>query len=285
MRAQIVKPNLFIVGAPKCGTTAWVAYLSSHPAVHFSPVKEPHYFCFDSSWRDIETEDEYLRLFEGAGSAKVVGEASVRYLYSAVAPKAIQAFNADAKIIIFVRDQEDFLPSWHNQMLYRAQDSVEDFEEAWRLSGTRKHGARDPRFLNYKDLGNFSQYVERWFDHFEPEQIRVFHFRDWSKNPRETYLEIMRFLDIGDDGRTEFQAVNEAKHRRGKWLAALLINPPPVVRRIGRLLNAQKLAGMLLKLTTRKGYRTQVDRKPKDELRAFYAADNAALEPRIWKTR
>jgi hypothetical protein len=35
------KPNFFIVGAPKCGTTALSEYLRSHPDVFFSSPKEP----------------------------------------------------------------------------------------------------------------------------------------------------------------------------------------------------------------------------------------------------
>lgn len=38
-----MKPNLFIVGAAKCGTTAWVNYLASHPDIFFAKVKEPHH--------------------------------------------------------------------------------------------------------------------------------------------------------------------------------------------------------------------------------------------------
>lgn len=37
-------PNTFIVGAPKCGTTSLVSYLSQHPQVHISKIKEPHFF-------------------------------------------------------------------------------------------------------------------------------------------------------------------------------------------------------------------------------------------------
>ncbi|MBM3518373.1 MAG: sulfotransferase [Alphaproteobacteria bacterium] len=40
------KPNFFIVGAPKSGTTAMDAYLSEHPDV-FMAQKEPHYFAVD----------------------------------------------------------------------------------------------------------------------------------------------------------------------------------------------------------------------------------------------
>ena len=41
------RPNLFIVGAPKCGTTAWVEYLRTHPDIFFPEIKEPHYFATD----------------------------------------------------------------------------------------------------------------------------------------------------------------------------------------------------------------------------------------------
>ena len=38
------KPNFFIVGAPRCGTTALLTYLRSHPEIFMSIPKEPHYF-------------------------------------------------------------------------------------------------------------------------------------------------------------------------------------------------------------------------------------------------
>ena len=68
------KPNLFIVGAPKCGTTAWAQYLNTHPKIGFSNRKEPHYFCddfqgfrwaknrieYEEMFRDIEENVEYV---------------------------------------------------------------------------------------------------------------------------------------------------------------------------------------------------------------------------------
>lgn len=40
-------PNFFIVGAPKCGTTAWATYLSNHPDIFVPKAKEPHFFTTD----------------------------------------------------------------------------------------------------------------------------------------------------------------------------------------------------------------------------------------------
>jgi hypothetical protein len=38
------RPQFFIVGAPKCGTTAMCHYLSQHPEIFISTPKEPHFF-------------------------------------------------------------------------------------------------------------------------------------------------------------------------------------------------------------------------------------------------
>ena len=38
------RPDFFILGAPKCGTTSMAAWLSEHPNVFMSPIKEPFFF-------------------------------------------------------------------------------------------------------------------------------------------------------------------------------------------------------------------------------------------------
>ncbi|MEE9518630.1 MAG: sulfotransferase, partial [bacterium] len=43
----MMKPNFFIVGAPKCGTTSMTEYLKQHPDIFIPEEKEPHYFGSD----------------------------------------------------------------------------------------------------------------------------------------------------------------------------------------------------------------------------------------------
>ena len=110
-----VQPNLFIVGAPKCGTTAWVEYLSSHKDIFFAYPKEPHYFCDDfPTFRWARTDEEYAHFFKNMNNEKIVAEASVRYLYSKNAAKNIYAANPNAKILIFIREHSKFIHSYHN---------------------------------------------------------------------------------------------------------------------------------------------------------------------------
>ena len=71
------KPNFFIVGAPKCGTTSMWQYLKQHPEIFMTALKEPHYFGADlGPRRIIETESQYLKLFAKAREQKRLGEAS-----------------------------------------------------------------------------------------------------------------------------------------------------------------------------------------------------------------
>lgn len=42
--ATATLPNLFIVGAVKCGTTSLYAYLRQHPQIFFPEMKEPHFY-------------------------------------------------------------------------------------------------------------------------------------------------------------------------------------------------------------------------------------------------
>ena len=88
------KPNFFIVGAPKCGTTAWAHYLSSHPEIYFPSAKEPHFFNTDQpNFRWAKTEEEYATYFANCGNKRVVAEASVQYLYSTCAARNISEYN------------------------------------------------------------------------------------------------------------------------------------------------------------------------------------------------
>src|SRR5262245_29613028 len=94
-------PSFFVVGAPRCGTTALYTYLRQHPEIFLPESKEPHYFNRDmNSGGAIRNEEEYLALFAGAREHGHVGEASVYYLSSECAPGEIKKACPSAKIII-----------------------------------------------------------------------------------------------------------------------------------------------------------------------------------------
>jgi hypothetical protein len=286
-------PNAFIVGAPKCGTTAWATYLGEHPQVFFSDPKEPGHFQTDfPGTLHIRDEADYRALFRDAGDAKVIAEGTPRYLFSEVAAANIQAFNPRAKILIFVRDQVDYLPSLHNQQLFNGSEVIEDFEEAWRLSPRRvaPKSAREPRFLDYMAQGRFHEQVMRFVDAFGREQVRIFHFDDWTRDPAAVYAEILGFLGLDQDGRASFPPVNEAARHRLQRLGRFTQSPPGWALRASALLKRitggkhALLVGWVRSLNRAEGYRTSgISKALAEEIRAFYADDNRLLEPLIWR--
>jgi hypothetical protein len=285
-----VQPNLFIVGAPKCGTTAWAEYLRSHSDIQFSELKEPHFYASDLVVaQQITSPERYAKLFAGADSAKYAAEASPLYMYSSVAAQAIREASPDARILVFLRPQEDFLRSWHHQLLYAFQEQIEDLATAWRLSGKRPpetipETCLDARLLDYASIASFREQVQRFVDAFGEEQVRAFHFHEWTSDPRRTYLQILEFLGLPDDGRTDFPRLNEAKSHGNRWLGRLIWNPPKVVSFAVELI--KKVTGRArlglgeraARLIAVKGYRTEISPELEAEIRSYYAAENAALE-------
>src|SRR5271155_2782026 len=82
-------PDFFIVGHPKCGTTALYEMLRRHPQIYMPDVKEPWFFANELHTRTPPrpqgtptTLEEYLVLFDGAQPEQRLGEASPHYLWS-----------------------------------------------------------------------------------------------------------------------------------------------------------------------------------------------------------
>jgi hypothetical protein len=289
-RHAATRPNLFIAGAPKCGTTAWVRYLETHPDIFFSQAKEPNYFASDlPGIRWVDSLPEYEKLFRHAGTAKAVGEASAMYLYSSRSAEAIHAYNPEARILIFLRGQEDFLPSYHHQLLFRFAESIKDFEKAWRLSGKRTpetipKTCREPRLLDYPAVADFRSQVGRFLALFPRDQLLVIGFEEWTANPRSTYLRILDFLGLEDDGRADFPKINEAKSYRVKWVGRLIAKPPRIVQSAVNVLkkisgrDALGLGVRASELFSIRGYTTSISDKLREEIRDRYSEDNRQLQ-------
>ena len=233
-----VKPNFFIVGAPKCGTTALYEYLRPHPNIFMATVKEPHFFASDlGTYPFIKSLDDYTRLFVGAGEQHLrVGEASVYYLRSTTAIANIHRFNPDARLIAMFRNPVEMLHSFHAQLLYVAEESESDFQTAWRLQEQRRRGialpprSRGPFLVQYAELARFGTQAERLLSIWPRTQVKLILYDDFAASPQAVYDDVIGFLGIPHDGRREFPRVNEGKRARLDWLRDFYRKPPPPLR-------------------------------------------------------
>jgi len=232
-------PDFFIVGAPKCGTTALASYLRAHPRIFLSPVKEPNYFCLDApGLRVVDRPDSYGRLFASARPDQRSGEASTAYLFSRAAVPAILDSNPAARIIVLVRDPLEMVLSHHSQKLYSFEENEPDFETAWRLSGERARGrkvaadCRAPKYLDYRAIGRLGEQVRRLKTLVPGSQLHTIVFDDLRADPGAVYRDTLAFLGVAADGRDAFPVVNARKTNAWPALARLLKRPPAPIRRL-----------------------------------------------------
>jgi hypothetical protein len=234
----VAKPNFFIVGAPKCGTTALYEYLRHHPNIFMSQLKEPHFFAKDlGSYPAVKTLEDYTKLFADRGEEHLrVGEASVYYLRSSVAISNIREFNPDARIIAMFRNPVEMVYSLHSQLLYVSEETVSDFETAWRLQDRRRQGldlppaSRGAFLVQYQEVGRFGTQTQRLLSAFPREQVKLILYDDFAASPKDVYDEVIRFLGIPHDNRTDFPPINENKRARMDWLRNFYRKPPPALR-------------------------------------------------------
>ncbi|MBF0445136.1 MAG: sulfotransferase [Magnetococcales bacterium] len=231
------KPNFFIIGAPKCGTTSMAAWLTAHPQIYMSPIKEPHYFNMDHKHGEIKTLSSYNAQFADAnGQEKAIGEASVWYLTSKVAVANILKFNPDAKFIVMLRNPIEMVTSLHDQMLFSQYEHIEDFTQAWQLQEERKNGKAipascvEPQFIIYGDRCKLGEQLQRLYAQVPHKQVHVITMDQLKKDPQKEYKKTLEFLNVPDDGRIDFAVHNLAKARRSlplrkavEWLGRLKI--------------------------------------------------------------
>ena len=228
-------PNLFIVGAPKSGTTSLYEYLKGHPQVFMSVVKEPCYFAADLAFdhsgnflvyeRDAQLYDE---LFADAGDAKVIGEASTRYLYSHDAAGLIHQASPDSHIVAMLRNPVDMIHSLHAHKLAAGTEDIADFEQALDAEADREQGRRlpahsNPKLSTYRDRARFGEQLPRWFDEFGRDRVKVIIFEDMVRGPEAEFRSLLEFLGIDPTYVPEsFSAHNTAHGARSTLIRRVL---------------------------------------------------------------
>jgi hypothetical protein len=99
-------PALFIVGAPRCGTTSMSHALGKHPDIAFSKPKEPHFFsALREPFDTAEARTHYLNLFFPTltRSHRAIAEGSVSTLYDHGSLRRILRCFPQAKFVVMVR--------------------------------------------------------------------------------------------------------------------------------------------------------------------------------------
>lgn len=215
------KPNFFLVGAAKSGTTSVSAYLNSHPELYLSPIKEPNFFSSDidvnrfrrgylksfDAKESVEAkpnqkrqiaflrdEELYAQLFKPNNRKVHSGECSTSYLFSSAAAENIKTFNPEAKILAILRHPAERAFS-HYLMAVQMGLERRPFLKAFLRDKNKADRGWGISELYY-ELGQYAMQLQRYYAVFPKEQVKVVLFDDWVSQPKETQESICKFLNV-----------------------------------------------------------------------------------------
>jgi Sulfotransferase domain len=179
-----LRPNLFVIGAMKSGTTSLHAYLGSHPQIFMCPEKEPSFFAKETVWS--RGEDWYLKLFAAAESEPVIGESST--VYSRIpqfpgVPERIARFNPAARLIYVMRDPVERSVSqyWFHVRFWGEKRDI--------ATAIRQHRP-------YTDASNYAMQIAPYIRLFGADNIATLTFEELSKNTLPVMQKLFHWLGV-----------------------------------------------------------------------------------------
>lgn len=191
-------PNLFILGAPKCGTTSLYRWLADHPQIAGSPMKETAYFADPGS--HIYRPDRNVRnglaplaaLYAKANTAKLVRlEGTPSHIYSQTAlahipdlpgaPKCLFVLREPAaqirSLFIYFQNSWSFLPDDLSFDTY--VDRLTNGDQDWTAGGNEL-------LVNALENGRYVHWLRRWQARLGPDRMRVISFESLMGCPTDT---------------------------------------------------------------------------------------------------
>ncbi len=253
-------PDFYIVGHPKCGTTALHEMLRRHPQIFMPSLKEPWFFgeeLHESApprpGGTPRTLTEYAEWFAQAGVGQRIGEASPFYLGTGTAAANIARVRPDARIIAILREPASFLFSLHLQLLELYIEVEKDFGKATELEQERRLGRSVPRYtfwprmLLYSDHVHYVEQMQRFYAVFPAEQIKLLIYDDFRADNEGTVRGVMRFLGVEDSGPLATVEANPTVRPRSQTLNELVhavgVGRGPVSHRFKEMIKSVTPAG------------------------------------------
>lgn len=250
-------PNLYLIGAPKAGTTFLFAQLGASPEIITPGNKEPSFFIRASQkyllhgrnkqkhsvlvecWK----KEAYCALFDGWQKEKYAIDASTAYLcYAGVAERIAKA-RPDAKIIAVLREPVSRTFS-HYLMEVRDGWLDESLEEAIEQELEEIKCPDIPWAGHYRLIRN-SRYLDglkSYYRHFGRSNLRVYLFEDIVENIDAVLADMSEFLDIN---LSKTEKADGAKN-------AFAVNRFPMLARAVNTYRASKIRTSVNAITSRK---------------------------------
>lgn len=284
------KPNFFILGAPKCGTTTIYEGLAQHPEACMSSVKEPNFFA--DGYLFSKGFDSYVSKYFGqCGGSAVRGEATPRYLrmHDQVIPRLKQLYSNQEMLRFIIVLRDPVKRAW-SHYLHQVRNGIEEkeFEEALNLEESRLRDCPELWFGYFKD-GLYSEQIRPWFEAYPRENFLILFTHELAADPVSTMKRVYSFLGIDDTFEPEFrrEKSNPASKPRSRALSRFL-SSDGVIKSLFRTVLSEdfkRAAYLFLIRSNVKPYSTppQMPEESGRQLRIRFSAEIAQLEELLHK--
>jgi len=187
--------NLFLIGAMKAGTTTLQGYLTRHPEIYMSPIKEPYFFSskFD---RGVKW---YNSLFEESRDVLYRGEASTEYTKLPLFPEVVDRISThtkNARFIYLLRDPVKRSISqywWESHHSFEWQDMLQAIQNS-------------PLYLDYS---YYAMQLRPYIDRFGMNNIYVLTLENLIADTVQELEKLRVWLNLTQP----FEVSNKLEHR------------------------------------------------------------------------
>lgn len=199
-------PELLIIGAQKCGTTALHDALSKHPEVHPAcdpvtgqVVKEMHFFSLNYD-KGVDWYASHFQPDHPSSNPGVCLDASPSYLCHKIVAPRLGRVVGTSKLIISLRDPVRRAMSQYNH--YTQQQGIAgDWD--WRRPGESFEAnlqaeLSDPRdsWFGMVRRGFYAEQIEHLLKSFPRDQIHVMIMERWSGEAGHQLAQLLQFIGL-----------------------------------------------------------------------------------------
>jgi len=202
---------LIIGGTTKAATTSLFFYLSEHPQVCASSMKETRFFLdpdypVKSKYRFEDGLEKYQEFFSHCSDKKLIRlEATPDYLYSQNTARKIFDSFPNALVVFVLREPRSRLISWFRFAKQRGLLSTEiSLDEYIKTQLHNPISKKTPQHMRALEQGCYSIYLKNFYNLLEPERILITFFEDLKRNPISVVKNICDYSDIAPTYYEEF---------------------------------------------------------------------------------
>lgn len=220
-------PDFIIIGAQKSGTSSLFAYLTQHPNLSPSLIKEVHYFDHNfyegNDWYRTHFPSSLYRSFARRVLRREIAiyEASPSYLAHPHVPQRVYDMIPNIKLIALLRNPADRAYSHYHDRLRKNRETL-SFEEAIRMDKRilseykgQENGDNyklDEVHYSYLSRGIYVDQLKTWMKVFPQEQFLILKSEDFFADPATTVNRVLKYL-----GLPSWELRTHKKHNTGSY--------------------------------------------------------------------